>query len=123
MGNHSVLVVDTEKSVVDRVKSALSADGYKVQAAGSSQEAIDVAKREKPQLLIINPIMPARSGVVIAKETSQAVGAKVLFLTELARDPDFREVLRGLRQQGCECTALGREVEARELLRHVRREI
>jgi CheY-like chemotaxis protein len=124
MAKHSILVVDTDKSILDQVKRALSSDGYKVEVVGSSQEAVDVARQVEPNLLIVNPIMAVRSGVEIAKQISRAVvGSKVLFLSDLAKDADFREVLRGLKQQGCDCTAMGRQFEARELVAHVRREI
>jgi DNA-binding response OmpR family regulator len=123
MVKHSILVVDTDESIIDRVKGALSSDGYKVQVAGSSQQAVEAAPRVAPNLVIINPIMPGRSGVETAKQISKAVGSKVLFLSELAKDADFREVLRGLKQQGCDCTAMGRQFEPRELVTHVRREI
>jgi len=123
MGKHIILVTDADKSIVDRVKHALSPDGYRVQIAGSSQEAVDAARQIEPDLLIINPIMPVRSGVETAKQISQAVGSKVLFLSDLARDADFREVIRGLKQQGCDCSAMERQFEARELLAYVRREI
>src|SRR5689334_21970122 len=113
MAKHSILVVDTDKSILDLVKRSLSSDGYKVEVAGSSREAVDVARHVEPNLLIINPIMPIRSGVETAKQISRAVGSKVLFLSDLAKDADFRDVLRGLKQQGCDCAAMERQFDAR----------
>jgi CheY-like chemotaxis protein len=123
MAEHSVLIVDHEKSVRDHATRILSADGYKVHASSSSQEAIDLARRVRPDLLVINPTMPALSGVEAATRISQSTKCKVLFLSEMARDADFREMLRGLKQQGCECSAIKVPFEQGDLLAHVRREI
>ena len=68
-----------------------------------SAEAIECAPIFRPELLVINPAMPSLSGVEAARQISRDTKCKVLFLSTLAKDPDFREMLRGLRQQGCQC--------------------
>jgi CheY-like chemotaxis protein len=101
----------------------LADDGYEVHVAGSSREAIDLSRGLGPELLVINPAMPTLSGVEAARQISRDAKCKVLFLSDLAKDSDFREMLRGLRQQGCECSAIGVPFESSELLTYVRREI
>jgi DNA-binding response OmpR family regulator len=118
-----LLIVDHEQSALERVMLLLATDGYAVRGAGTSYEAIDLARRIQPLLLVINPQMPDLSGVEVASQVSHAAKCKVIFLSDLARDPDFREMLHGLREQGCECSAVGVPFEDSTLLAQVRREI
>ena len=123
MAKHAVLVVDIQESTIERVRTVLANDGYEVAATASSREAVDLARRVGAELLVINPTMPIFSGVEAARQIAQSTHCKVLFLTELAKDPDFREMLRGLKQQGCECSAIEVTFDRTALLAHVRREI
>ena len=123
MAKHSILIVDHQNTVLGLAKKVLADDGYEVHVAGSSREAIDLSRGLGPELLVINPAMPTLSGVEAARQISRDVKCKVLFLSDLAKDSDFREMLRGLRQQGCECSAIGVPFESSELLTYVRREI
>jgi DNA-binding response OmpR family regulator len=123
MATHSILITDHDKALSDLVSRALSRDGYEVRVAASSVAAIECAPTFRPDLLVINPAMPNLSGVEAARQICRDTKCKVLFLSALARDPDFRDMLRGLRQQGCECSALGVPFDNDELLAYVRREI
>jgi DNA-binding response OmpR family regulator len=123
MQRPSILIVDQRLTVGERVRQLLAQDGYSVQAYESSQVAVKAAKDIAPQLLIVNPLMPQLSGVEAARQISRASHCKVLFLTEMAKDGDFREVLRGLQEQGVECSALGVPLDETELVAFVRREL
>ena len=123
MAKHSILIVDYQHAVLGLAKKVLADDGYEVHVAGSSREAIDLSRHLGPELLVINPAMPTLSGVEAARQISRDAKCKVLFLSDLAKDSDFREMLRGLRQQGCECAAISVPFESNELLAYVRREI
>ena len=123
MSKKPVLVADPDPSVLERVMMLLAADGYAVRGAGTSQEAIDRAETQLPKLLIINPQMPGLSGFEVASQISSNVRCKVIFLTELAKDTDFREALRGLRQQGLDCSAVNLSIEDGDFVGEVNREI
>jgi DNA-binding response OmpR family regulator len=123
MSTHSILITDHDKALSDLVSRALSRDGYEVRVSASSAAAIECAPTFRPELLVINPAMPNLSGVEAARQICRDTKCKLLFLSALARDPDFRDMLRGLRQQGCECSALGVPFDNDELLAYVRREI
>lgn len=123
MSKKPVLVADPDPSVLERVMMMLAADGYAVRGAGTSQEAIDRAETQLPKLLIINPQMPGLSGFEVASQISRKVRCKVIFLTELAKDADFREALRGLRQQGLDCSAVNLPFEDDDFVGEVHREI
>src|SRR5208282_2801757 len=96
MPTHSILITDHDQALSDLVSRALSRDGYEVRVAASSAAAIECAPTFRPELLVINPAMPNLSGVEAARQICRDTKCKVLFLTALARDPDFRDMLRGL---------------------------
>jgi CheY-like chemotaxis protein len=123
MPKKPVLVADPDPSVLERVMMLLAVEGYAVRGASTSQEAIDRAQINLPKILIINPQMRGLSGVEAASRISQKTQCKVMFLTELAKDTDFREALRGLRQQGCDCSALNVPFDDDEIIAQVHREI
>ena len=123
MSKKSVLIADPDSSVLERVMMLLAVDGYAVRGASTSQEAIDRAETQPPQLLIINPQMPGLSGFEVASQLSRKARCKVIFLTELAKDADFREALRGLRLQGIDCAAVNFPFEDDDFVAEVHREI
>jgi len=123
MPKKPVLVADPDPSVLERVMMLLGAGGFAVRGASTSKEAIERAHVAHPELLIINPVMPGLSGVQAASQISRDERCKVIFLTELAKDADFREVLRGLRQQGCDCSAVSIPFEDSEIIAQVHHEI
>ena len=109
MPKKPVLVADPDPILLERVMMLLAVDGYAVRGASTSKEAIDRAQITLPKLLIINPQMPGLSGVQAASQISRDVRCKVIFLTELAKDADFREAAArtqaaGMRLFSGQCT-------------------
>jgi GAF domain-containing protein/DNA-binding response OmpR family regulator len=61
-GRYQMLVVAHNESTVKRLKEALEAHGYKVQRAFNSQQALDIASGDKPDLVLIDPKLPDVEG-------------------------------------------------------------
>jgi CheY-like chemotaxis protein len=118
-----ILIVDHEPVLANRINSLLQQDGYETTVAYSSSDAVRCGPAFKPDLVIIDPIMPGISGVEAATQIAKATRSKILFLTTLSGDRDFRELLKGIRQQGFECGALPKPFTKEQLLNYVRREI
>jgi DNA-binding response OmpR family regulator len=123
MSNARILIVDHELSIADLVSGLLQQDGYETRIEQSSSGAIKGAAVFRPHLLVIEPVMPGLSGVETAIRISDEIKCKVLFLTTMAADQDFREMVRGLRQQGCHCDALPKPFSKEELLDYVRHRV
>ncbi len=62
MTKKRILVVDDEKQLVDMVKMRLEANGYEVIAAYDGQEAFEAARRENPDLIILDLMLPRMDG-------------------------------------------------------------
>lgn len=123
MARHRILVVDHEPLVTGLVSSVLSKDGYKTLVVHSSSEAIQQAPSFASDLVVIDPIMPGVSGLETAAQIAKATQSRILFLTALCDDREFREELRGMQQQGCRCGALPKPIVREQLLDYVRRDI
>src|ERR1700747_1078953 len=96
-----ILIADHNPPMSEFVKAILEKDGYAVTVVDSSEQALMQGALLKPRLLIIDPVMPRISGVEVAARLSRETNCKVLFLTVMADDADFREMVRGLSRQSC----------------------
>jgi CheY-like chemotaxis protein len=122
MSKRRIIIADHEKAVADMVAALLNAEGFDSLAVNSSANALSEAKTRLPDILIIDPIMPGLSGVEVASQIARESICKVIFLTTLAGDRDFKDLMRGLREQGINCTALAKPINEQELIRIVTRE-
>lgn len=62
----SILVVDDEKHIRDLLKQELSESGYNVREASNGKEAIDAVRKELPDLIILDVMMPEMNGFDVA---------------------------------------------------------
>jgi len=79
-----ILVVDDEKSVRDIIKLYLSTEGFSVITAENGSLAIAIAKKERPDAIILDGIMPKMSGYVVAnllKKDQETKSMPILLLT------------------------------------------
>jgi CheY-like chemotaxis protein len=118
-----ILIADHNPPISEALKVYLEADGYAVTVVGSSEEALRQGPALKPDLLLIDPIMPGVSGVEVATRLARDVKCKVLFVTALADDADFKEMVRGLTRQGCDADILPKPFEKAQLLGSVTKKI
>ena len=123
MTSHSILVADHDPAISDVLRVCLEAEGYGVTVVNSSEQALKQGTSLRPQLLLIDPVMPGISGVEVATRLSRETNCKVLFVTAFADDADFKEMVRGLLKQGCDAGILPKPFEKQQLLESVRRKI
>ena len=91
-----ILVADDEPNIVISLEYLLKREGYTVVIARDGQEAIDAITREQPDLVLLDVMMPKKTGFEVCQEVraSEALQAtKILMLTAKGRDTD---VTKGL---------------------------
>ncbi len=64
---HTILVVDDDRRVVELLNVALSAHGYRVVAALNGEDAVRVAVREQPDLVVLDVRLPRKSGLEVCE--------------------------------------------------------
>ena len=93
-GAKHILVVDDEPSIVDAVATCLRYEGFEVSAAKTGRCALDEAKRQPPDLVVLDVMLPDCDGFEVAQRLRAiGVAAPIFFLT--ARDSQ-RDKLAGL---------------------------
>ena len=79
---HSMLLVDDDVVLRERLAKALRGRGYEVRTAGSFDEAMALAQEESPEMAIVDLRMPGRSGLELVKALKEVDGAtRVLVVT------------------------------------------
>jgi len=64
----TILVADDDPSILDMLRTRLGAAGYRVLTAADGTDAIDLARRELPRLVVLDVMMPTMSGWEVARE-------------------------------------------------------
>jgi two-component system OmpR family response regulator len=84
-GSARILVVDDEPNITDLVATALRYEGFDVATAGTGSDALREAQRFRPDLLVLDVMLPDRDGFdVVTRLRADRVELPVVFLT--ARD-------------------------------------
>jgi two-component system alkaline phosphatase synthesis response regulator PhoP len=90
-----ILVADDDPHIVEMVKSRLQANGYEVINASDGQEALDKALNHKPDLIIVDILMPNMDGYTFVKEARASEGIKnipIIILTAKDKMKDLFEI-------------------------------
>jgi two-component system phosphate regulon response regulator PhoB len=91
-----ILVVDDEPEIVALVTYNLAKVGYRVATAATGQEALDLARRERPSLIVLDLMLPGLSGFDVLEQLRSDEATRdiaVLMLTARREEPDR---IRGL---------------------------
>jgi len=94
-GEHRILVVDDEDSIVDAVATALRYEGYEVEGASTGREALSAVMRFDPDLVILDWMLPDIDGIEVGRRMrTTGSDAAVLFLTAKDATENKVEALR-----------------------------
>lgn len=91
MTTKTILVVDDEKRLVSLVESYLTQEGYRVATAYNGKEALTVARCEKPDLIILDVMMPEMDGYAFMRAHRAEQDTPIILLT--ARVDDDEKIL------------------------------
>jgi len=84
----TILIVDDEKRLVSLVESYLKQEGYRVAAAYNGKEALLVAEKEKPDLIILDIMMPEMNGYDFMRAHRTQHDTPIIMLTAKVEDDD-----------------------------------
>ena len=66
-----ILVVDDDPEIVTMLSTRLTKRGYKVSTASDGHKAIELAKKELPDVILLDVMMPGKSGWEVARAIKQ----------------------------------------------------
>jgi CheY-like chemotaxis protein len=67
----SILVVDDDPEIVSMLSTRLTKRGYNVSTAADGHRALELAKRERPDIVLLDVMMPGKSGWEVARALKQ----------------------------------------------------
>jgi DNA-binding response OmpR family regulator len=86
-----ILIVDDESAILQTLRFNLERNGYAVATAGDGRTAIALAASERPDLIIMDIMLPVLDGIEACKEIRKTSGVPIIMLT--ARDQEIDKVL------------------------------
>lgn len=85
----TILLVDDEQDILEIVGYNLSAEGYKVITANDGTEAVKLAKKKKPQLIILDVMMPEMDGIEACEHIRKIPDLDTIITFFTARGEDY----------------------------------
>ena len=76
-----ILIVDDEKAIVDILDHNLKREGYETVQAYDGEEAIETIKNEKPDLILLDVMLPKMDGLSICKTVRQTSNIPIIMVT------------------------------------------
>jgi DNA-binding response OmpR family regulator len=96
-GPKRVLLVDDDAEIVESLSYALKAKGYEIMVARDGNQGLAMAEREDPDLVILDMMMPKRSGFLVLEKLrrTRPVPMRVIMITanEGTRHKAYAEML------------------------------
>lgn len=88
MSRRTILVVDDEPEITDVVRKYLERDGYHVVTAADGRAALSAFMHEKPNLVILDLMLPEVDGWEVARQIRAAGGTPIIMLTARGEEVD-----------------------------------
>lgn len=82
-GNRRILIVDDDPDIIETVRYALENGGHEVLVARDGNQGLAMAEREDPDLIILDMMMPKRSGFLVMEKLRRSSGDphKIIMIT------------------------------------------
>lgn len=76
-----ILVIDDEPRIVNFLRLKLETSGYKVMTAGNGQEALEIRSMERPDLVVLDVLMPGMDGFEVLRRIRAESSVPVIILS------------------------------------------
>ncbi len=86
-----ILIVDDEKNIVDILKFNLKKEGFSTLEAYDGEQALELALNEKPDLILLDVMLPKMDGFTVCRKLRQSIATPILMLT--AKEEEVDKVL------------------------------
>ena len=83
-----VLVIDDEPAIVETIEAKLRKEGFTVFTAESAEDGMRLVRRVKPDLLVLDIMLPQRSGLELCRAIRRESTTPIIFLSAKAAETD-----------------------------------
>ena len=87
----TILIVDDETTIVDMLVYNLQREGYETLTANDGEEAVKVALENKPDLVLLDIMLPKMDGLAVCKRIRQSLDIPILMIS--AKDEEIDKIL------------------------------
>ena len=113
-----ILVADDNAMNVDILRARLESHGYEILVAADGEEAVDIARRERPDLILLDIMMPKLDGLEVCRRLRADPGLPFMPIILVTAKGDTKDVVAGLEAGGDEY--LAKPVDQAALLARVK---
>lgn len=93
MSNEKILLVDDETDIIEFISYNLTKEGFDVTTSTNGKDAIEIAKKIKPDLILLDVMMPEMDGIETCQEIREIAELKDTLIAFLsARGEDYSQV-------------------------------
>ena len=118
-----ILLVDDDPLIIRMYQKGLIRDGFEVKTAFNGEEALAIIKESKPDLILLDIMMPKKNGVEtlqVLKEDPRYKDIPVFVLTNIGDNP---EDIKKVKELGAKDYFVKVDVSAKELVRRIKEEL
>lgn len=84
----TILIVDDEKPIVDILMYNLDKEGYNLLEANDGETAVEIALREKPDLILLDVMLPKMDGLSVCRKIKNSYNVPILMLSAKGEEVD-----------------------------------
>jgi CheY-like chemotaxis protein len=98
-GAPKILVVDDEEDIVTYLMAVLEDNGYRAVGEGDAAAALEAVKREQPDLILLDIMMPGQSGLSLYRDirtNRSSADTPIFIITGYSREEDVARLLGSL---------------------------
>jgi len=79
------LIIDDDKNILTTLEIHLEGLGFSVQTANSGERGLEILKRDKPQIVLLDLRLPDKDGLKVLEDTARILGEQPLPFIEKAK--------------------------------------
>ena len=84
----TILIVDDEKPIVDILMYNLDKEGYRLLEANDGEAAVEIALKEKPDLILLDVMLPKLDGLSVCRKIKNSLNVPILMLSAKGEEVD-----------------------------------
>jgi DNA-binding response OmpR family regulator len=96
MPKEKILVVDDEEDILELVRHNLAREGYQVICAATGEKAVEKARSEKPDLIVLDLMLPGIDGLQVARNLKDDAGTRQIPIIMLTAKGEEADIVTGL---------------------------
>ena len=96
MARELILTVEDDEDIQELIRYNLTQEGYRVLVAGTGEEALKVARSKKPDLILLDIMLPGMDGLEVCRLLSAQEGTQAIPIVMLSAKGEEADVVTGL---------------------------